>query len=350
MISSLPKHYQRYTPNGLIDGDPVTLSTLLILEAAIELGIEVNIIPGTKIIQLEHYQTKKYFRYQISTETTDIGFYSCLDKGVTNSLLLNAGVTIPKGYSLKPNDNEQYRQTVFDSLVKPLVVKPTLGNQGNAITVGIQNYDTYQHAVEKAFAFSNDKEAGVLVEEMFTGNEYRILVTREKVLGIVYRMPANVVGDGTSTIQELIDLKNADPRRGKELTYALFIIEVDEEILRELKQQNVTLESIPDAGQRIFLRKISNISKGGDSIDVTDIAHPDIHEIAIKAINSLPGLDFAGLDLMTTNIEAPQTSATHRVIEINSSPGFCIQEFPFLGEPRKAQYEFIYLAFPELRP
>lgn len=345
-----PSYYQRYTPTGLSDADPVTLSTQLILDAALELGIEVHILPGTKIIQLRHNGVVKYFRFQISTETTDIGFYACLDKSVTNNLLRSQGVQVPSGFHITRTDSQEYWQEIFLALEKPLVVKPTHGNQGNAISIGISDQESYRHAIQKALDFNNDKDAGVIVEQLCQGQEYRILTTREKVLGVLYRMPANVVGDGEHTIQELLDSKNADPRRGDDLTFALFTIKIDDEVHKTLEEQHLTLDSVPAENERVFLRKVSNIAKGGDSIDVTDTTHQSVKDIALKAINAIPGLDFAGVDLMTTNIEREQTPDTHTIIEINSSPGFCIQEFPFLGNPRKAQYEFLYLAFPHLRP
>lgn len=342
-------NYTRYSPTGLIVDSQIPLSTRLILQAAEECGVQWTTLPGTRIIELEYNGVKKQFRYQISTETTDIGFYSCLDKSVTNQLLGSAGVSVPKGFNLTRDDSKMYWMEVFNALQKPLVVKPTHGNQGNCITMNIHTEEEYILAVEQAFDFLNDPEAGVIVEQTCKGNEYRILATREKVLGILYRMPANVAGDGVSTIEQLIAKKNEDPRRGREKTFALFIIDTDRDVRRTLEAQGLTLESVPQKDERIFVRQVSNIAKGGDSIDVTDEAHPSVSEIALKAINAIPGMHFAGIDFMTEDITAPQTADTHTVIEVNSSPGFCIQVYPYSGKSRRAQYEFLKLAFPDLQ-
>lgn len=341
--------YARKKVSGWEDAEPVSLSTKLILAAATELGVSWKFLPGTKIIELSHEGHVKHFRYQISTETTDIGFYACEDKSVTSNLLANAGLKVANGFNLIKEDPQEYRDAVFNALPKPLVVKPTHGNQGNAITLGVTTLDQYHTAVEKAFALTNQQDAGVIVEETCQGQEYRILVTREKVLGIVCRRPANVVGDGASTIQQLLDLKNQDPRRDEKNHGPFKHVSADEDMQAMLAEQGLSLSSVPQKDQRIFLRKVSNISKGGDSLDVTDIAHPSVMEIALRTILAVPGLDFAGLDFMTTDITKDQAEVGYTIIEVNSSPGFSIQEFPDEGKPINAQYEFLRLAFPSLR-
>jgi len=342
-------HYSRKKVSGWEDSDQVSLSTNLILQAATDLGISWTILPGTKIIELCHEGKIKHFRYQISTQTTDIGFYACEDKSITSNLLTNAGISVANGYSLLVEDSKEYREAVFNALPKPLVVKPTHGNQGNAITLGVNTLEQFHAAVEKAFNLTNQQDAGVMVEETCLGQEYRILATREKVLGIVCRRPANVVGDGQSTIQQLLDVKNLDPRRDPKNHGPFKHVDADEDMKAMLAEQGLTLESVPAKDARIFLRKVSNISKGGDSLDVTDQAHPSVKEIALRTINAIPGLDFAGLDFMTTDITADQATNGYTIIEVNSSPGFSIQEFPDEGKPINAQYEFLKLAFPSVR-
>ncbi len=342
--------YTKTTPSGQVNGDSVTYSSRLILQAADALGVTWKILPNTKIVELTYQDEVKYYRFQISTETTDVGFYSCLDKSVTSALLETAGISIPKGFRLAQTDTPEYWMEVFEALPKPVVVKPTHGNQGRNITMNISDPEKYKVAVEKAFSFTNDQESGVVVETQFEGKEYRITSSREKVLGITYRMPANVVGDGIKNIKELVDEKNSDPRRSPNPNDSLVTIKFDDSMMEYLKDQNLDLNSIPAKDERVFVRRNSNISTGGDSIDMTDLVHPSVKEIAVKAVNALPGLDFAGVDFMSPNIEGPQTPETYRIIEINSSPGFSIHQMPYQGTPRDLASEFLYIAFPSLRP
>lgn len=348
-MASTTLFYSRNKVTGWEESEQVTLSTELILNAATELGVAWKLFPGTKIIELSYEGQKKYFRYQISTETTDVGFYACNDKSVTSALLRAAGVNVAKGYNILTEDPPEYWEAVFNALQKPLVVKPTHGNQGDAITLGVTELEQFKAAVKKAFSLTNQKDAGVIVEETCLGQEYRILLTREKVLGIAYRRPANVVGDGSSTIQQLIDIKNKDPRRAPGTSSPFKQIYIDEDITATLKEQNMDANSVPAAGQRVWMRKVSNISKGGESIDFTEMAHQSVKDIALQALQAIPGLDFAGLDFMTPDITKDQAETGYTIIEVNSSPGFCIQELPDEGKPRNAQYEFLKLAFPSLR-
>jgi D-alanine-D-alanine ligase-like ATP-grasp enzyme len=227
-------------------------------------------------------------------------------------------------------------------------VKPSHGLQGKAITMNITDEERYTLAIKQALEFTTEEDSGVVVEEQFSGKEYRVLCTRKKVVGIIHRIPANVIGDGVSTVKQLIDKKNSDPRRGKTLDFALFVIEIDANLIENLSKQNLTLESVPPSGQHIRLRSVSNIMQGGDSIDMTDLVHPSVKEIAVKAITAIPGLGFAGVDFMSTDITALQTSQTYIIVEINSSPGLCIHEFPYEGQRRYTDREFLYVLFPEL--
>lgn len=328
--------------------EQIPLSTKLILEQAEAHGVSWRSISGTRILELTYNGTTKHFRYQISSQTTDIGFHACLDKGTTNNLLRAAGIHVAQGYKIEKYDDETYWQEVYQALQKPVVVKPSHGLRGESITMNITDEERYKTAIKHAMNFTNEEDSGVVVEEQFSGKEYRILTTREKVVGIIHRVPANVVGDGSATVKQLIDQKNSDPRRGKTLDFALFHIEVDRDLLENLERQNLELNSVPTKDQHVQLRSVSNIMQGGDSIDMTDLVHPSVKEIAVKAINAIPGLGFAGVDFMTTDITAPQTDETYIIVEINSSPGLCIHEFPYQGKRRYTDREFLYVMFPEL--
>lgn len=340
--------YTFTTPTGT-KKEQVPLSTALIIQQAELMGVKWSILPGTRIFRLEHNNVVRHFRYQISPNTSYVGFHACLDKSETNALLSANGISTAKGFLVKEADDLKTKLEVFNTLSKPLVVKPSNGLQGKSITVGINTEDEYLKALDLSFSFPQSSDAGAIVEEQFIGKEYRVLTSREKVLGVIHRIPANIVGDGSASIDQLIDEKNSDPRRGKTLDFALMIIEKDEDLIKNLKEQNLELSSIPKEGEKIFLRKVSNIMQGGDSIDFTDLVHPTVRDIAVKAVRSIPELNFAGVDFMTKDITAPQNADSYIIIEINSSPGLCIHEFPYEGNARKTDLEFLYIMFPELR-
>lgn len=342
-------YFQRLTPHGLEDSESMTSSSIIILDEATKHGVSFRSIPGTRVVELEYQGHKQYFKAQVPFQTRFIGSYIAEDKSATKASLIDQGLSVPKGYSLIPSDPQSYWDEVFHALQKPLVVKPSNMNKGQNVFIDISSVTEYHSAVESCFSQLFGNEANVIVEEMFEGNEYRIAATQEKVLAILNRVPANVIGDGVHTVSELVKLKNSDPRREDDPNSVLVNIKLNKEAVRYLAEQGMSPDSVPLSGEQVFIRRNSNISTGGDSIDVTDIAHPSVFEIAMKAMKAFPGLAFAGIDFMTQDISQPQTNETYVIIEVNNSPGFDIHDDPFQGKNRHVAREFLYIMFPELR-
>lgn len=345
----LDYYFQRLTPKGLVDDELVTPSTSLILEEADNHGVKYRSIPGTFVVELEHQGKKQYLKAQVPFQTSYIGSYIAENKTATKASLINQGVSVPKGFSIISSDPKSYWVEIFNALKKPLVVKPSNMNKGQNVFMNMISQVEYEEAVTTCFLELCGNEANVVVEELFEGNEYRITATQEKVLAIVNRVPANVIGDGKHTIAELVEEKNADPRRVTDPNGTLVKIILDDDADKYLADQGLTTDFIPAAEQQIFLRRTSNISTGGDSIDATDLAHPSVLEIALQAMKAFPGLAIAGIDFMTQDITKPQTKDSYVIIEVNTSPGFSIHDFPYQGKNRHVAREFLYILFPELR-
>jgi cyanophycin synthetase len=344
------RYYTKITPKGIEQNleDPMMAGTMLIIEAAEKMGMKWREVPGTRIIELDYKGNIKYFRSRIPSPTTDVGFFGCRDKFITKLLLMEKGVTVAKGYkNLKTDSQEQWR-SIFDSLKKPLVVKPTHASHGDSVKMNVMSWEEFAPAVEEAFLARSYPDAGVIVEETFEGKEYRILTTREKVLGIMYRIPANVIGDGKLSVQQLIELKNLNFKEDWEGSLYPDII-IDEDLKNNLKNANLTLESVPAENQQVWLRTVSNISQGGDGVDVTDDVDPSVKEIALQAIRAIPGLEIAGLDFLTKDITQPQSPNSHIIIEVNANPELSIHDVPSIGKNRGAIREFLTLIYPELK-
>ena len=341
--------YHYFSPEGLKKNKPVSNSSRLVLKEAEKCGIAWHITPGTQIITLTYKGEKKSYYHQVPSSTTALAKYACNNKQITINLLRQAGITVPRGYRIKSVDSTEYCRKIYDELQKPLVVKPTNGTWGENITVNITTFAEFVKAIEVAQTYAHKDRTHIIAEEMFSGDEYRVLLTQKKVIGILKRVPANVIGNGTDTIKKLIIEKNKEPIRGnKNEPTSHLKIRMDTQLKKNLIKQGLTLESVPPESKRIFLRSVSNISQGGDAIDVTDQAHPSVSEIALKAINALPGLSFAGLDFMTKDITKPQKSTDYVIIEINDSPGFDIHDYPYKGKNRHAARAFLELIFPNL--
>jgi len=348
----LPKLvYTYFSPTGLMVSKNLSNSSRLVIVEAEKHGVDWRIIPGTHIVTLTYKGQERSYYYQLPSSTTALAKYACNNKKITSNLLKQAGITVPKGFRVRRETDNDFLISVFNFLKKPLVIKPGNGSWGDNISVNISTKKKYLEAIDHAFSHSNKKNSGVIIEEMFAGNEYRILLSQEKVIGILNRIPANVVGDGISTIKKLITEKNKEDIRGaKGGVKSHLKIRVDKKLLDYLNEQKLDLSSIPKKGKQIFLRKVSNVSQGGEAIDCTDIAHPSVIKIALKAIRTIPGLSFAGIDFMTKDISKKQTKDSYVIIEINDTPGFDIHDYPYKGKNRHAAREFLYLIFPELRP
>lgn len=343
-------YYKRFTPKGLVNDRPITSSTRLILREAKALGMKIEHLLGTNTFVLRYKGKVRNFFFQNPGSNSATGMYIANSKRNTRNLLQNNGISIPRGYAIKMNDTYNLKKEVYDTLKKPLVVKPDKGTQGKAITVKVENISEYFEALKKAANYAKRKDAWIIVEEQLVGfDEYRVLATQKKVIGIIKRVPANVVGDGISNLRKLIKIKNLDPRRGEARFHPpLFKIQFDDEMKEYLQKHGLSWRSIPQKGEIVYLRGVSNISMGGDSIDFTDDVHESVKEICLKAINLIPGLSLGGVDFMSKDITKKQTAGIYAIIEVNNSPGIDIHDYPYKGKKRNAGIEFLKVLFGEL--
>ena len=272
-------------------------------------------------------------------------YYICKHKHLTKRFLKNAGIRVPQGEKFtKKTSPEALRY--FDTITKPVVIKPSDGLWGTAVCMNIKTKKDARAAIKSIFDVKKSFMSGsYLIEEQIEGAEYRVLATRDKLLGIIHRVPANVVGDGKSSIATLIKKKNTDPRRGEKYEKTLVKIKVDAEMTRTLKEQGLTQRSAPQKDQKIFLRKNSNISSGGDSIDFTDRAHKKYRKLAPAVIRAVPGLPYAGFDLITSDITKSPDETGYAIIEINDSPMLSMHHEPFEGTPRNVSRDVINMLF-----
>ncbi len=342
--------YENYSPTGIVKNKNVSSSSRLVLKEAEKYGVTWRIIPCTEIIELNYKGKIQTYYHQVPSTTTALAKYACNNKKVTTNLLFNAGISVPKGYRIKKTTSDEDLLAFYKNLQKPLVVKPSDGALGENITINITSYDEYLDAVEVALDYTGKQRSTVIVEEMFIGEEYRVLATKDQVIGVVFRRRASVLGNGVDSVKKLIKEKNQqairNPQDGVNNHYK---IRMNKIALNLLEEKDMDFDSIPQKGERIYLRRVSNITQGGDAIDFTDKVHPTVKEIALKAMNTIPGLSFAGIDFLSQDITKKQTKDSYIIIEINDTPGFDIHDFPYEGKNRHAAREFLFLMYPELK-
>ena len=186
---------------------------------------------------------------------------------------------------------------------------------------------------------------GVIVERFITGQDHRVLVINYKFVAAAIRKPASVVGDGKSTIQQLIDRTNEDPRRGYGHERTLTQIKVDDFTLDMLTKANLTLESVIPSGQELHLKPTANLSTGGTATDVTDMVHPD-NIFMCERIARIIGLDICGIDIMAENLTEPVSQTGGAILEVNAAPGFRMHIDPAEGIPRNVAEPVIDMLYP----
>lgn len=262
----------------------------------------------------------------ISDANSLIAYWISDDKWITRQFLKRSGINHAKGILLQHG----YLPEKLNEIKLPAVVKPVNTDHGIAVSTNLQTYDEVTGAIENAFNYA-DK---VIVEEYFHGKEYRFLVIDYKVRAIAFREPANVTGDGESTIKQLIDKKNEG--RGTDYRHPLLKIDIDEEVKRHLNAVSLSADSVLKKGEKIYLRKNSNLSTGGDSIDMTDDMPDFYRKIAVKAAKSAE-LKIAGVDIIIKDICCTPSLDNYIVVELNAPAMLSMHDFPYIGENRHVE-------------
>jgi D-alanine-D-alanine ligase-like ATP-grasp enzyme/acylphosphatase len=254
-------------------------------------------------------------------------------KQLARIVLSRAGVSVPKGQRFSVTAKREALQFAT-KLGWPLVVKPDAGWGGKGVTTNIQNERELLRAIAAL-----DHNSHFIIEEHVAGGDYRFLVLDDRVISVVMRDPANVIGDGQRTIIQLITAKNIIRQKNPHLQRRL--IDVNEALGIELKKQHLALTSVPAAGQRVSLSSAGNLSQGGDSCEVLDETHASLKEMAVRALNAVPGLPHAGIDFLIPDHELAVSAQRVAICEINSVPATSGHHFPLRGPSRNVSRELV---------
>ncbi|MFK5983104.1 MAG: cyanophycin synthetase, partial [Flavobacteriaceae bacterium] len=316
-------------------------STGSIVQEAVNRGIPWIRLNKYSLVQLGYGANQKRIQATVTSETSSIGVELACDKEDTKFLLEQAEVEVPRGDIIR---RERSLKDACDYVGFPLVIKPIDGNHGRGITVDINNYEdalvAFHHAKDSS------KSGAIIVEKFITGEDYRLLVINNQLVAAAIRTPAHVVGDGKSTIQELIDKVNSDPRRGYGHEKVLTQITTNELTKTLISQAGYSLDSVLKEDERLILKDTANLSTGGTAEDVTDIVHP-ANVSMVERISKIIDLDICGVDIMTTDITKPISETGGAVLEVNAGPGFRMHLAPTTGLPRNVAAPVIDKLFPK---
>lgn len=291
------------------------------------------------MIQLGYGRYQKRIQATLSSQTGILGVELACDKEGTKQILRESGVPVPRGTVVYYLD--ELEEAIQDVGGYPIVIKPLDGNHGRGITINITSWEEAEGAYEAAREVSN----GVIVERYYQGRDHRVLVVNGKVVAVAERVPAHVVGDGKSTIEELIERTNQDPRRGEGHDNLLTRIVVDRTSWQLLDRLGYSLETVLPEGEVCYLRATANLSTGGIAIDRTDDIHPDNIWLA-ERIAKIIGLDIAGIDVVTSDISRPLREVDGVIVEVNAAPGLRMHFSPSEGIARNVAEPILNMLFP----
>ena len=313
-------------------------STSSIIKEAEARGIPWIRLNKYSLCQLGYGANQKRIQATVTSETSNIGVEIACDKEETKDLLEQAEVPIPKGDIIR---TERGLKEAVDYVGFPLVIKPVNGNHGRGITTNINSLD------EALIGFKEAKEVSrlVIVEKYITGEDHRLLVINNKLVAAAKRTPAHVIGDGKSTIQELVDEVNKDERRGYGHEKVLTEIDINSLTLEILKEMNMTTESVPKKGEMVKLKSTANLSTGGTAEDITELIHP-YNVFMAERISKIIGLDICGIDIMAEDLTKPLNKSGGAVLEVNAGPGFRMHLQPTSGLPRNVGGHVVDMLFP----
>ncbi|MBS3937358.1 MAG: cyanophycin synthetase [Peptococcaceae bacterium] len=315
-------------------------STAAIIAAARRRGISVRRIGDESLLQLGTGIYSRRLQATVGPKTSCLAADIAGDKAVTKYILATAGIPVPFGLTV---ETAEEAVTAWRQIGRPVAVKPKDGNQGKGVSLNLNT----EGEVAEGFHFAQIFGGKTLVEEYIEGRHYRLLVVNGQLVAAAERMPAQVVGDGVSSIEKLIVQINAHPLRGEKHEKPLTRIVLDELSLRVLKRQGYGPLDVPAFGTTVLLRDSANLSTGGTACDVTEEVHAAFKE-RIERVARLIGLDIAGVDVVTPDISAP--TAEMSVIEVNAAPGIRMHHYPAKGQARDVAGAIVEMIFPPGKP
>jgi GNAT-family acetyltransferase (TIGR03103 family) len=314
-------------PPGL---DELNTYARIIADEALRRGIRVEITDADfGEMRLSLGGRSVLTRESLSEYTSAVAMSRCDDKRATRRIMERAGVRVPRGVDVREGELDAARALLAEC--GEVVVKPARGEQGKGITVGVRDEARLERAAALALQFCPD----VLVEELVSGEDLRVVVIDHEMVAAAVRRPAEVVGDGRSTIAELVE---ATSLRRQRATGGASTIPLDDMTEEVVAAGGRAMDDVLPAGERLRVRRTANLHTGGTIEDVTDRLHPELADAAVRASRAI-GIPVTGLDFLVPDLDGPD----HVFVEANERPGLANHE------PQPVVERFVDLLFPETR-
>jgi GNAT-family acetyltransferase (TIGR03103 family) len=297
----------------------------IIADEAMRRGIWVEVLDAEAgEMRLSHGGRSVVTRESLSEYTSAVAMARCDDKRLTRRIVAEAGIAVPRG-RLASFDQADHD---FLTEVGDVVVKPTRGEQGKGITVGVDGPEE----LDAALARAREQHPEVLIEQRADGDDLRLVVIDGKVVAAALRMPAEVCGTGKHTIRELVETQS---RRRAAATGGESRIPMDVVTETTVREAGYSFDDVLPEGERLRVRRTANLHQGGTIHDVTATVHPELCRVAVAAAQAI-GIPVTGIDLLVPDVTRPE----YVFIEANERPGLANHE------PQPTAAAFVDFLFP----
>ena len=317
-------------------------STRSIYDEAKKRGIPVMRLGNESLLQLGYGKYSRLIEASLTDAASCIAVDIAGNKHLTKEILRHNDIPVPYGDVAY---TEESAVQLAASIGYPVAIKPYDGNQGKGVTLNVTNEVQVRAAYKEAVKFSK----GVIVEKFIKGRDYRVLVVGGKVSAVAERRPPAVIGDGTHTVKELVEIENRNPLRGEDHEKPLTKIKLDNVASLFLSKNGLDENYVPRINENVFLRENGNLSTGGSARNCKDEIHPYNAGLAVKAAKAI-GLDVAGIDVIAEDISKPINHENGAVIEVNAAPGLRMHLYPTEGRAENVAADIIDMMFPEGKP
>lgn len=296
--------------------------------------------------EINFYYKNKLFgsmNGQIPSSSDKKGIRLCKDKMKTENLLSTNEISTTESILLEEKDYDKGLEIAKKSQ-RPLVLKPLnmYGGRGITLDVDESNFEFAWNNAKKEYD-ETTKIFKVLLQPILSGVETRMLVVENKFNSAILRVPANIVGDGLHTVNELINKKNTARMMNPHLKR--LPIKISDVVKHNLEQLGKTLNSILEKDEIVFLHNSSNISLGGDSYEISHLVGDSLKKLAEDTIKVIPGISTAGVDIMFETFNDSSAS----VLEVNPGANLRMHHYPLKGEPKTPVNDLIDLLLKDFK-
>ena len=321
----------------LFNPPPETIDDLrpyarIIADEALRRGIYVEVLDAEAgEMRLRHGGRSVVTRESLSEYTSAVAMCRCDDKRLTRRIVSEAGITVPRARLAGQPDEDLEADFAFVEQVGEVVVKPTRGEQGKGITVGVRA-DAGRQALAAALRRAREQHPEVLIEERVNGEDLRLVVIDGKVVAAAVRRPPQVIGTGEHSVRALI---KAESRRRSRASAGEAVIPLDDLTEATITDQGWGMDDVLPEGTQLCVRRTANLHQGGTIHDVTAEVHPELCRVAVAAADAI-GIPVTGIDLVVPDV----TGDVYAFIEANERPGLANHE------PQPTAAAFVDFLFP----